>query len=113
MADPISAAIITGLVVGGAATAVSANQQKIAAQKQKDALGDAEKAQAKLLDEQKKLDADRKAKEDLATQQTFAKAASARARNMSGGALPGAVPEQSTVGSVGNAAQASKRLIGS
>lgn len=102
--------IIAGALLGAGATAVEANQQKIADQKQRDALADAQKAQQAQLDQQAQADAERKAKEAAATQQAFASAASNR-KVTSAAALPGAVPD-SNIGNPGNAAGAAKTLIG-
>jgi hypothetical protein len=104
------AEIAGAIALAGISTAVQSNQQKIAAQKQKDALADAEKAQQKLLDEQKKADADRKKQEEAALQQGFAKVSAGR-RGISGASLPGAVPQSSIGGS--SSAGAAKKLIGS
>lgn len=103
--------VLAGAVLGLGATAIQANQQKIAEQKQKDALADAERKQQELLDKQKKDEADAKAKADAALQQGFAKAASAR-RSTTGGQLPGAVA--AVPGStIGGSANSAKKLIGS
>lgn len=103
---------IGAIVIAGTATAVNSNQQKIAAQKQKDALGDAEKKQQELLDKQRGEDAARKAKEEKATQAAFMKTASSR-RTVSGAQLPGAVAASAAIGASGNGQAAAKRLIGS
>lgn len=103
--------VIAGAVLGGVNTAVQANQQKIAAQKQRDALADAEKAQQKVLDDQKKADAERVAKEDAITQNAFAKVASTR-KGVSGANLPGAVTDQA-IGVVSGPSTAGKTLVGS
>jgi hypothetical protein len=105
------AEVAAGLVFAGVSTAVQANQQKIAAQKQKDALADAQAAQDKLIGEQKKADADRKKKEEAALQQGFTKVAAAR-KGVSGADLPGAVAA-SSIGAPSAAGYPSKKLIGS
>lgn len=109
---PGDGGIITGAVLGGISTAVQANQQKIADQKQRDAISDAEKAQQSIIDQQKAADAARKQQEAAATQQAFATTAAAR-NTVSGAALPGAVADTGTpVGNVPTAAKAAKSLIG-
>jgi len=103
---------IGAIAIAGTSIAVQANQQKIAAQKQKDALGDAEKRQQELLDKQKAEDEARKSREEKATQAAFTRTAASR-RTVSGAKLPGAVAASAAIGSVGNGQQAAKRLIGS
>lgn len=103
--------IVAGAVLGGVSTAVQANQQKIAAQKQRDAVADAEKRQNELLDQQKAQDAERKKKEEAAVQASFVRAGAAR-RPTSGASIPGAVAA-SAIGTQGNPAAAAKKLIGS
>ncbi len=103
-----SVAALTAVAIAG--TAVQANQQKIAAQKQQDAMGDAQKAQDTMIANQNAADAQRKAQEQAATQQAFTVAASNR-NNVSGAALPNAVTDTG-IGNVGNASQAAKTLIG-
>lgn len=102
---------IGAAVLGATVSAVQSNQQKVADQKQRDALSDAEKNQQKILDSQKAADLDRKKKEELATRQAFALSAAKR-QGVSGAALPGAVP-QSAIGAPGNPSLAPKKLIGS
>lgn len=108
----ISAAIGAAVVIGGTTAAVSANQQSIASQKQKDAEGDAQVANQKIVDNQTAADSLRKKQEDSATQQAFAETAATRTRNLTGASLRGAVPQQG-IGSVGNASQSANKLIGS
>lgn len=103
---------IAAVAVAGTSVAVQANQQKIAAQKQQDALGDAKVAQQKMQDQQTTADNQRKAQESAATQTAFAATAASR-QGVSGAAVPGAVTDQQ-IGTVGtSAAQATKKLIGS
>lgn len=103
-------AAISAVAIGGASVAVQANQQKIAAQKQSDAVADAQKAQQAQIDQQAQADAQRKAQENSAMQQAFASAASNR-KQASAAVLPGAVPD-SNVGAPGSAAAAAKTTIG-
>lgn len=104
------AAVAAIAAVAGGAVAVQANQQKIAAQKQRDAVGDAQKAQEDMLKQQQVADQERKDKEAAATAQAFTVAAASR-RSVSGASLPGAAPD-SSIGNPGNAAGAAKSLIG-
>lgn len=103
---------IVAVGVGLASTAVQSNQQKIAAQKQKDAVNDAAIAQKKVMDDQKSADDLRKKQEDAVTQAAFQKTAVARSSAPTGANLPGAVPEQA-IGAVGSPVVAAKKLIGS
>jgi len=103
--------LVGGAVLGGVSWLVQRNQQKIAEQKQKDALAKAEADQANVLNEQQKAEDDKKRKEKAATQQAFARSSAAR----SGGAtaLPGAVTADQAIGSVGTPNTYGKKLIGS
>lgn len=102
---------IAAIAVAGTSVAVQANQQKIAGQKQQDALGDARIAQQKIQDQQTAADSQRKAQETATTQTAFATTAATR-QGVSGATMPGAVPDQA-IGTVTNPANAAKKLIGS
>lgn len=106
----VSAVIGASLIIGGTTTAINAHQQNIAAQKQADAMGDAQKAQQSMLNQQTTAYNQEQDKEKAATQQAFATAASNR-KITAASTLPGAVPE-SNVGNPGNAGNAAKTLIG-
>lgn len=104
-----AAGIVGGAVLGGISYLVQGKQQKIAAQKQQDAVDKAAADQKVIMDQQKAADAERKKKEESALQQGFAR--TALRRTAAAGPLPNAVPE-SAIGTVGNYAN-QKKLIGS